>query len=146
MIQLICRRHRLSLKHCNPHENYTITFELGVSNQKTSLIDFLLPTFTSQVSSSIPLLFHWLLFFSSLFHSCYFLSDPTTTLKFFPFLSLSVLELSILYLFNLFILSSIYLFILFITWAFCELINVEYGKVKMYLSLIVTATSLHHYW
>lgn len=61
MIQLICRR--LSLKHCNPQENYTTTFKLGVSNQKTSRIDFLLPTFTSQVSSSsIPFLFHWLIF------------------------------------------------------------------------------------
>lgn len=79
MIQLISRRHR-SLKHCNPQESYTITFKLGVSNERTSLIDFPLPTFTSQVSlslSSIPFLFHWsLLFFPLVFHSSYFLSDP----------------------------------------------------------------------
>lgn len=59
MIQLICHKHGLSLKHYNPQENHAITFKLGVSNQKTSLIDFLHPTFTSQVSpSSIPLIFY----------------------------------------------------------------------------------------
>lgn len=60
MIRLVCRR--LSLKHYNPHE--TITFKLGASNQKTSRIDSLLPTFTSQVSySSIPLLFSLIILF-----------------------------------------------------------------------------------
>lgn len=106
MIQLICGRDRLSLTQYNPQENYTITFKLGDSNQKTGLIDFFLPTSTSQgSSSSIPLLFHWLFFFSFFFHSSYFLSDPTTIFKFFPFLSAlhssSVLRLSIFYLFNL---------------------------------------------
>lgn len=73
-IQLIYHRHRQSLKYYNPQENYTITFKMGVRNQK-SFIDFLflLLSHTSLVKSSIPIFSLYL--FSS--------RHPTSALPYF---------------------------------------------------------------
>lgn len=71
-IQLIYHRHRQSLKYYNPQENYTITFKMGVQNQK-SFIDFLflLLSHTSLVKSSIPI---FSLIIPLFFHCTYFLA------------------------------------------------------------------------
>lgn len=88
MIQLICRSRRLSLRHYNPQEDCTITFKLGVSNQKTGLIDFPLPCLhITSISSFYSLAFSSIiLFFLSSFIpvTFYLMRQPSSS--FSPFL------------------------------------------------------------
>lgn len=84
MIQVICQRHRHMLSVIL-HNNDTITFKLGVSNERVRLIDFLLLTVTSHISS-YPFFFIDCLLFFFLFalHSSYISYNVATITKFFP--------------------------------------------------------------
>lgn len=113
MIPLICHRHRQSLKRY-PQGNYSITFKLGVSNHKTSLIDFRLPCLTSQVSPS-PMLFFIDYSFSSFIPVTFYLSwQPSSSFSCVCLLFIHHLHLccSFFFLFNL--TFDIYLYKLFI--------------------------------
>ena len=112
MIQLICRSRRLSLRHYNPQEDCTITFKLGVSNQKTGLIDFPLHCLhITSISSFYSLAFSLIiLFFLSSFIpvTFYLMRQPSSS---FPHFMSAKFSSSVLKLFYLTFIQSAVFFV-----------------------------------